>query len=58
MVVNPSNPNGGLEIDSAIMALNGSFEVANYNTGGYRGALTVLGGIVQQTRGPVGHLQR
>jgi hypothetical protein len=51
-------PTGNLQrditIDAAIMALNGSFTVTNYNTGTYRGYLHILGGITQQTRGAVG----
>jgi hypothetical protein len=43
-----------IEIDAAIMALQGSFTVANYDSGVYRGTLHVFGGITQKYRGPVG----
>lgn len=43
------------EIHASILAL-GKFRVENYNTGSPRGTLTVLGGIVQETRGAVGTL--
>lgn len=42
-----------LEIDAYIVALNSSFTVANY-TSGLKGTLTILGGITQQRRGPIG----
>jgi len=56
--VGPTAPNN-VEIDAAIMATGisgapGSFGVINYNTGAPRGALTILGGIVQESRGAVG----
>jgi len=41
-------------IDATLMALNKSFKVQNYDTGSPRGTLTVLGGMVQKERGPVG----
>lgn len=41
------------EIDACILAL-GKFRVQNHNTGTVRGTLTVLGGVVQNTRGAVG----
>jgi len=42
------------EIHASIMALDESFTVEHYDYGSPRGVLTVLGGIVQVRRGPVG----
>lgn len=42
-----------VEIDAYIVALNTSFGVDNYNYG-LKGLLTILGGITQYRRGPVG----
>jgi hypothetical protein len=41
-------------IDAAILALNHSFIVDNYNCGASPGTLTVHGAIAQYFRGPVG----
>lgn len=41
-------------IHAVMMALNGSFRVASYDSGRYRGILNVYGGIIQARRGPVG----
>ncbi len=43
-------------IDAAILALNHSFIVDNYNCGGSSGNLTVHGAIAQYFRGPVGQV--
>jgi Tfp pilus assembly protein PilX len=43
-----------VQIDSAILSLQHSFIVDNYNCGSPRGTLTVNGAIAQQYRGPVG----
>ena len=43
-----------LEIDASIMALNTSFMLEDWWTGGARGILSVFGGIIQKQRGPVG----
>lgn len=43
-----------LTIHASIVALNTSFTVENYNSGGNKGTLNMLGGIIQQNRGPVG----
>ncbi len=43
-----------LTIHASIMALNNSFYVENYSSGGSRGALNLLGGLIQQNRGAVG----
>ena len=50
----PSNGSNGITIDAAILALNQSFVVNNYNQGGTEGNLTVYGSIQQFARGPVG----
>ncbi len=41
-------------IHASIMSVQGSFTVENYDQGSPRGTLHVLGGIIQETRGPVG----
>ncbi|MDN4643472.1 hypothetical protein [Arthrobacter sp. PsM3] len=41
-------------IDAAILSVNHTFQVQNYNLGGKRGTLTVNGAIAQNFRGPVG----
>ena len=43
-----------LTIQASIMALNKSFKAEDYNSGGARGNLNLLGGIVQQQRGAMG----
>ena len=43
-----------LKIHASIMALDRSFTVENYSSGSGRGELEILGGIVQESRGPVG----
>jgi hypothetical protein len=40
-------------IDAALMSLNGSFYVQNYNSGVARGTLNIYGSIIQKNRGPV-----
>lgn len=46
--------NQDLTIQATIMALNTSFEVENYSSGGAKGTLNLFGGIIQKNRGPVG----
>jgi hypothetical protein len=46
--------NKGMEIDAAILSLQHSFIVDNYDCGAYLGNLTVTGAIAQRYRGPVG----
>jgi hypothetical protein len=41
-------------LNATIMALNQSFAVQNYDQGSPRGTLTIIGGVVQKTRGAVG----
>jgi hypothetical protein len=41
-------------IHAAMIAINNTFRVANWNTGSPRGALTVWGSIIQDFRGSVG----
>lgn len=43
-----------LNIDAAILAINHSFIVDNYNCGSQLGSLNVTGAIAQKFRGPVG----
>jgi Tfp pilus assembly protein PilX len=52
-----SNSSGSLTnptIDAMLLSLQHSFVVDQYNCGGTLGSLTVLGGIAQNFRGPVG----
>jgi hypothetical protein len=44
----------GMEIDAAILSLQHSFIVDNYDCGAYLGDLSVTGAIAQRYRGPVG----
>jgi hypothetical protein len=48
------NGNQNLTIHASIMALEKSFYVEQYSQGSPRGELTLLGGIIQETRGAVG----
>ncbi len=50
---NAANQNN-CTIHATLMALNESFYVENYSGGSPRGVLTILGGLVQDERGPVG----
>jgi Tfp pilus assembly protein PilX len=50
---NPISPKN-VQIDAAILSLNGSFTVDNFHCGGLLGKLTVRGAIAQNFRGPVG----
>lgn len=43
-----------LTLHGSYMALGDSFRVENHTTGGFRGNLNLLGGIIQKVRGPVG----
>jgi hypothetical protein len=43
-----------LEIDAAILSVDNSFTVQNYNRGSTLGQLRIRGGIYQRHRGPVG----
>jgi len=43
-----------IELDMVLMALNGSFYVDQYDRGNPRGKLTIKGGLIQESRGPVG----
>ena len=52
VVVNSGTPND-LRIDASIMAFGTSFRVQDYS-GPLKGILTVVGGIIQENRGPVG----
>ena len=44
----------GREIDAAMLSVQHTFQVQNFNQGGSRGQLTVLGAIAQKFRGTVG----
>ena len=44
----------GREINAAILSVNHTFQVQNYNQGASRGPLTVMGAIAQKFRGTVG----
>jgi hypothetical protein len=48
------NPLHNIRIEAAILALNDSFIVDNYQCGNAMGTLTVFGAIAQKFRGPVG----
>lgn len=49
-----NNGNSDLTIQASIMALDESFTLENYNGGSPKGNLNLLGGIIQQKRGPMG----
>lgn len=49
-----ANGSTDLNIHATIMALNTSFYVEDYSSGGNRGNLNLVGGIVQKNRGAVG----
>jgi len=53
VVIDDIAPNN-LEIDGCMMSLSTSFMRENYAVGPPKGTLTVLGGIIQDERGPVG----
>ena len=53
-IPNSSNPLHNIQIDAAMLALNDSFIVDNYQCGDPMGTLTVRGAIAQKFRGPVG----
>jgi len=44
----------GRRIDAAILSVNHTFTVQNYDNNDYRGVLTINGAIAQNFRGPVG----
>lgn len=49
----PMLTDSGREIDAAILSVQHTFQVQNYNKGTSRGSLTVFGSIAQKYRGPV-----
>lgn len=53
VAVQSTAPNN-LEVYAHVICQEGGFGVANYNSGKPRGSLKVYGGIVNQTRNPVG----
>jgi hypothetical protein len=54
VMIDADASHANLEIDASIMALNTSFMLEDWWTGGARGTLSVFGGIIQKQRGPVG----
>ena len=56
VVVQDTGPNrSDVNINASILAVKGSFKVKNYDRGHPRGSLRVVGGIIQNCRGPVGN---
>ncbi len=53
-VVVASGAPQNVQIHASLMALGSSFTVENWSVGPPKGTLTVLGGIIQSNRGPVG----
>lgn len=51
---NPILTDSGREIDAALLSVQHTFQVQNYDRGNARGTLTVFGSIAQKFRGPVG----
>jgi len=54
----PRDMRKDITIYAALMAVNGSFYVNNYNRGSYRGTIHLNGSLVQSRRGPVGTFNR
>lgn len=54
VIIDKDASSTNLEIDASIMALNTSFMLEDWWTGGARGTLSIFGGIIQKQRGPVG----
>jgi cytoskeletal protein CcmA (bactofilin family) len=54
IVADNSNNASGVEIDGSIFSRSGSFTAENYGSGSPRGALKILGSVVQNIRGAVG----
>jgi len=54
VVINDTIASSDLEIDAAIMALNKSFMLNNWDSTSIKGTLEIYGGIIQKERGPVG----
>lgn len=54
IVESPINSSVDRHIHASMMALKGSFTVDKYNQGSPRGTLHIIGGIIQNVRGPVG----
>lgn len=53
-LLNDSAKDNGRTINAAILSVNHTFQVQNYDKGNLRGTLTVSGAIAQNFRGPVG----
>lgn len=56
IVESPTNVRQDRLVHASMMALTGSFRVADYDKGVNRGTLQVFGGIIQRRRGAVGTL--
>ncbi|NOY77760.1 MAG: DUF4900 domain-containing protein [Calditrichaeota bacterium] len=54
IVANTAANRDNVVIDAAILALGNSFTVEDYDSGYFRGTLTVWGSLSQKVRGPVG----
>jgi len=54
IVANTTANQNNVVIDAAILALGNSFTVQNYDSGNFRGTLTIWGSLSQKVRGPVG----
>ncbi len=53
-LLNDSVKDNGRTINAAILSVNHTFQVQNYDKGNLRGTLTISGAIAQNFRGPVG----
>lgn len=51
---NNNNPANGVKIHASILSKSGGLKAENYNTRPVAGTLTLLGGVQQYQRGPVG----
>jgi len=58
IVANTAANRNNVVIDAAILALGNSFTVQNYDSGYFRGTLTIWGSLSQKVRGPVGTFGR
>ena len=53
---NNTADNHGVDIQAALFSLNAGLGAENYNSGGPRGMIRLIGGISQKERAPVGNL--
>lgn len=54
VIDSPQGSSGDRTVHAQILSQTGSFRVEDHSTGGVRGTLNILGGIIQRTRGAVG----